>query len=166
MAKRSVDASHLHPNLLTPNMTHDTIETPINFSDRDRRKVVIFKGRAMQPWRARRILDNKLALDALNKAKLNQKDAAKRMKISLTCFRHWVNILQIKWINLNERGPYNRVPKDNWKETITEGLRAGKTQAEIAKDFGVHVSSVCRYCQENGIMWATTKQELKTPVTK
>lgn len=134
-------------------MTNDTIETPISFGPNDRRKVVVFRGKAMQPWRAKRILDNRAAIETLNAKGYTQKEAAHRMRRSITCFRKWVQVLGIKWKNLQPRRPWTRVDKTGWKEKILAGMAAGKTQAQIAAELGVTTTTVNRHCPDIGIDW-------------
>jgi hypothetical protein len=140
-------------------MKNDTIETPINFGPNDRRKVVVFRGKAMQPWRARRILDNRAAIETLNSKGYTQKEAAHRLRRSITCFRMWVQALGIKWKNLESRKPWTRIDKTGWKDAILAGMAAGKTQAQIAKELGVTVTTVNRHCPDVGIDWMQLRNQ-------
>jgi hypothetical protein len=56
---------------------------------------------------ARRLADNHARLTALNTAGKSQRDAAEAMGISVPLLRTWLDVLNLKWSNIQPRAPYS-----------------------------------------------------------
>jgi hypothetical protein len=56
---------------------------------------------------AKRLADNHARLTALNTAGKSQKDAAEAMGISVPLLRTWLDVLNLKWSNIQPRAPYS-----------------------------------------------------------
>jgi len=56
---------------------------------------------------AKRLTENHARLTALNAAGKSQKDAAEAMGISVPLLRTWLDVLNLKWSNIQPRAPYS-----------------------------------------------------------
>lgn len=62
--------------------------------------------RPVQPAFARRLAELHPQLTALNAARKTQADAALALGVSVPLLRTWLDVLGIKWTNLQPRAPY------------------------------------------------------------
>jgi hypothetical protein len=63
--------------------------------------------RPVRPDFAQRLVEQHPRLLALNAAGKTQKDAADALGISVPLLRTWLDVLNIKWTNLQPRAPYS-----------------------------------------------------------
>jgi len=63
--------------------------------------------RAVRPDFAQRLVQQHPRLVALNAAGKTQKDAAYALGISVPLLRNWLDVLGIKWTNVQPRAPYS-----------------------------------------------------------
>ena len=63
--------------------------------------------RPVRPDFAQRLVEQHPRLVALNAAGKTQKDAADALGISVPLLRNWLELLGIKWTNVQPRAPYS-----------------------------------------------------------
>ena len=64
--------------------------------------------RPVIPAYAKRLAVLHPQLSALNAAGKTQRDAAEALGVSVPLLRNWLDVLGIKWTNLQPRAPYSR----------------------------------------------------------
>ena len=139
-------------------MSEQPIPVRLSFGPNDRRAVVIYRGKAMQPWRAKRIQDHRLSLETLNSKGYSIRETAAKLNRSIYTVRQWIQVLGLRWRNLKPK-PHRKVSKAGWVDSIHAGARQGMHMADLARTLGADTSTVCRYCKAQGINWKNISKE-------